>query len=345
MQATLGQIASLINGYVEGNSEKVVSGIATVEDILPHQLTFLFADKYIAMLDEKEAGGILIEAEIFEELKGRRPEFIAGKHFVVVHGARVALVKLLYSLERKDEFPLESKGSADDAVRGENVRIYPNVYIGRRVKIGSRVTLFPGVSVGDDAVIGDDSTLYPNVVLYRGTKVGNRVAIHAGAVIGADGFGYIPVDGKYLKIPQVGIVEIEDDVEIGANATIDRATVSRTLIKRGTKIDNLVHIAHNVAIGEDGIICGQAGIAGSTRIGDRVMLGGKAGIVDNRVIGNDVKISPNTGVIKNLASGQYVSGFYARPHKEYVYQQVLLTKLAGLIEDVASLKAKLNEGR
>jgi acyl-[acyl carrier protein]--UDP-N-acetylglucosamine O-acyltransferase len=195
-----------------------------------------------------------------------------------------------------------------DVVIGPEPSIWPFVTLGNRVRLGARVTLYPGVFVGDDALIGDDTVLHPNVTVRERCSIGARVIVHSGTVIGSDGFGYVQQDGRHHKVPQLGTVVIEDDVELGANVAIDRATFGRTLVRRGTKVDNLVQIAHNVEIGEHTVVAGQAGISGSTRIGSYVMVGGQAGFADHLEVGDGAMVAAQAGVFRDVPSGTLVAG-------------------------------------
>ena len=209
--------------------------------------------------------------------------------------------------------------------------------------IGARVTLYPGVFVGDDSTIGDDTLLYPNVVVREGCRIGARVIIHSGTVIGSDGFGYVQDQGRHYKIPQLGGVTIEDDVELGANVAIDRATLGQTVIKQGTKIDNLVQVAHNVTIGAHSILVAQVGVAGSTRVGHHVMIGGQAGLADHLVIGDQVMIAARAGVNRSLESNQIVSGAPVMPHEVWVKAQAVIPRLPELRQAVRSLEERVKQ--
>ena len=215
--------------------------------------------------------------------------------------------------------------------------------IGDRAKIGARVTLYPGVYLGDDTVVGDDSILYPQVTVLKGCRVGNRVILHSGTVIGSDGFGYVQHQGRHQKIPQMGVVTIEDDVELGANVTVDRATLGQTIIKRGTKVDNQVQIAHNVHVGENCILVAQVGIAGSTTIGNSVMIGGQAGLIDHLTVGDGAKIAAGSGLSHNLQPGQIVIGRPAIDHITFLKSQALVPKLPELRTQLRELQARVEE--
>jgi UDP-3-O-[3-hydroxymyristoyl] glucosamine N-acyltransferase len=245
------------------------------------------------------------------------------------------------------------RGIAQQVIRGADVEIgsevsiWPFVTLGDRVRIGARVTLYPGVFIGDDSSVGDDSILYPNVAVREGCAVGRRVIIHGGAVIGSDGFGYVEHEGRHHKIPQIGTVVIEDDVELGANVTIDRATFGQTVIKRGTKVDNLVQIAHNVTVGENNILVAQVGIAGSAKLGSHVVVGGQAGLTDHIEIGDRVIIAARSGINRSLTGDQAVSGAPAMPHEVFVKAQAVIPLLPELRRRIRDMERRLKtlEGR
>jgi UDP-3-O-[3-hydroxymyristoyl] glucosamine N-acyltransferase len=221
------------------------------------------------------------------------------------------------------------------------VSIYPFVYVGARSRIGARVVLFPGVYVGEEAVIGEESVLYPQVSVMDRCRVGKRVIIHGGTVIGSDGFGFAPDRNGYVKIPQVGIVEIEDDVEIGANCAVDRAAMGKTRIGKGVKTDNLVQIGHNVTIGENTVLVAQVGIAGSTQVGRWVAMGGQAGIVGHIKIGDQARIGAQAGVGQEVKAGETVSGSPAFPHREWLRAQVVFPKLPEMRKNLSALEKRV----
>ncbi len=239
------------------------------------------------------------------------------------------------------------RGIADPVMQGIDVRIgsdpsiWPFVTLGDRVTIGNRVTLYPGVFVGSDSTIGDDCVLHPNVVVREGCSLGARVIVHSGTVIGADGFGYVQYQGRHHKIPQLGDVIIEDDVELGANVTIDRATLGHTLVKQGTKVDNLVQIAHNVTVGEHCILVAQVGIAGSTTIGRYVMIGGQAGLADHLTIGDQVMIAAKSGVNRSIEANQIVGGIPAMPREKALRIQGGIFQLPETRETVRKLEERV----
>jgi UDP-3-O-[3-hydroxymyristoyl] glucosamine N-acyltransferase len=254
---------------------------------------------------------------------------------IKVKNPRLAMLKILKEFASVYEPP---KGIHPSVVAGKDVQIGKGVSIqafvtlGDHVSVGDNVILFPGVYIGNNCSIGEGSIIYPSVTLYPHSKVGKRVIIHSGAVIGSDGFGYVPKDEGYEKVPQIGSVVIEDDVEIGANATIDRGAIGATTVKKGTKIDNLVHIAHNCVIGEHCAIAGQAGFSGGVTLKDRVQVGGQSGFSGHITIGENSIIMGRSGVTKDIPPGSIVSGFPAQDHKKEMYLKALLRRLPELLK-------------
>ncbi|HJR75863.1 MAG TPA: UDP-3-O-(3-hydroxymyristoyl)glucosamine N-acyltransferase [Nitrospiraceae bacterium] len=331
---SLRAIQELLGAKLLGNPDTVITGLSSLEWAEAGDLTFLASPRFLKAALSSRAGA-LIAAKAVPEL--RCPQLL------VDHPA--------YAFTRvAQEFfvpPYRARGVAADLVRGEQVSIgsdasiWPRVTLGDRVSIGARVTLFPGVFVGDDSVIGDDSTLYANVVVREGCILGARVIVHSGTVIGSDGFGYVQYGGRHHKIPQLGGVVIEDDVELGANVTVDRATFGQTRIKQGTKIDNLVQVAHNVTVGEHNILVAQVGIAGSTTLGQYVMVGGQAGLADHLQIGDHVMIAAKSGVTRNLEGNQIVSGAPVMPHATFLKAQAVIPQLPELRQRVRDLEERL----
>jgi UDP-3-O-[3-hydroxymyristoyl] glucosamine N-acyltransferase len=224
---------------------------------------------------------------------------------------------------------------------GQELTIYPFVHIGDRCRIGDRVTLYPGVYIGEESSIGEESILYSNVSIYPRTAIGKRVVLHSGVVVGSDGFGYVKEGRKNVKIPQVGTVEIEDDVEIGANTTIDRGALGKTIIRRGVKIDNLVQVAHSVVIGEDSILCAQVGISGSTKIGSNVTLAGQVGVVDHIEIGDNVTVVAQSGVMNDLPANQAYTGTPSMPHRDFLRMAAVLPKLPEMRKTLLQIETRL----
>lgn len=332
----LHEIARFVDGRIHGARETIVTGVSSVTEAAPGDLAFIAGERFAAAARSSRAAAFLVTRPI-EDLRAAQ---------LVVGNPGYAFARVL---ERFFLAPAARRGIAEDVVRGSDTSIgpeasiWPHVTLGDRVSLGARVTLYPGVFIGDDCVLGDDTLLYPNVTVREGSVLGSRVIVHSGTVIGSDGFGYVQHQGRHQKIPQIGGVVIEDDVELGANVTVDRATFGQTVIKRGTKIDNLVQVAHNVCIGEDTIVVAQVGIAGSTTLGRHVMVGGQAGIADHVQIGDRVMIAARSGVTRSLEGDQVVSGAPAMPHEQFIKAQTLLPRLPELRQQVRALEHRVAE--
>ncbi len=331
---TLSTIHHFVGGELIGPPDAVITGLSGLENAGAGDLAYLASDRFLTAAGRSRAEA-LITSRHLQELA--TPQLIVDNPAYAF--ARVAQQFFVP--------PYQSRGIATDLARGEHVSIgqdvsiWPRVALGDRAVIGARVTLFPGVFIGDDSVVGDDSILHPNVVVREGCSIGARVIIHSGTVIGSDGFGYVQHDGRHHKIPQLGGVTIEDDVELGANVTIDRATLGQTVVKRGTKIDNLVQIAHNVTVGEHNIIVAQVGIAGSTTLGTYVMVGGQAGLADHLKIGDHVMIAAKSGVTRSLEANQIVSGAPVMPHATFLKAQAVIPQLPELRQRLRELDERM----
>ncbi|MDE3120006.1 MAG: UDP-3-O-(3-hydroxymyristoyl)glucosamine N-acyltransferase [Nitrospirota bacterium] len=327
-------ICEAVGGHLSGPPDQLVTGASSLEYAGPGEISYVESEKHLKAAAASKAA-VLVVARLFPELA--RPQ-------VVVPHPKYAFARIL---QQFFVAPYQSRGVAEQICRGQDVRIgpdasiWPLVTLGQRAQIGARVTLYPGVFVGDDSVVGDDSILYPNVTVREGCTIGKRVVIHSGTVIGSDGFGYVLHEGRHRKIPQLGGVTIEDDVELGANVTIDRATFGQTLVKRGVKMDNLVQIAHNVTIGEDTILVAQVGIAGSTTLGHHVIVGGQAGLADHIEIGDQVLIAARSGVNRSLTSNQIVSGAPVMPHETAIKAQAVIPRLPELRQQIRDLEQRV----
>lgn len=327
---TLSVLARAIGGQVNGAADTVISGVSSLEQAQPGDLTYVEGDRFMKAALDSKAAAFVVE----KPLSGMsRPQ-------LVVANPKYAFARLVQQFFTA---PYKARGIAPQVVQGTgtqigpDVSIWPFVTLGDRVRIGARVTLYPGVFIGDDSVVEDDSLLYPNVTVRERCTIGKHVIIHSGTVIGSDGFGYVQQEGRHHKIPQIGTVVIEDDVELGANVTIDRATFGRTVIKRGAKVDNLVQIAHNVTVGEHNILVAQVGIAGSTTLGSHVVVGGQAGLSDHIQIGDRVMIAARSGVNRSLTGNQIVSGAPAMPHEVSIKAQAVIPRLPELRQQVREL--------
>lgn len=330
----LKEIAESVGGTVIGDETAMIYNVSGIDEAEKGDLTFIANPKYKKRIETTKASAILVSPDIETSVT----------NLLVVKDPYSALGKVLTLFYPEEQVPATVHHEAhieEDAVVAEGVTVYPGVYVGHRARIESGVTLYPGVFVGNDAVIGEDSVLYPNVAIYRRCRVGNRVILHAGVVIGSEGFGFANPGVDNLKIPQVGIVQIDDDVEIGANTTIDRGTLGKTWIQRGTKIDNLVQIAHNVVIGENSIVVAQVGISGSSKLGKSVIVGGQAGFVGHIEIGNNVMIAARSGVHEDVPSGQIVSGAPHMPHNKWLRTQACISQLPDMRKTVKKLSEQV----
>ena len=333
---TITELAAKLDAELIGPGNIEIRGVAGLREAREGDITYLSGQKYRNDLAACRASAVIISKDVKD----------VSMPALVVKNPRYAFALALGVFFGK---PYRPGGVSDRAVIGNDVAlgndptIHSNAVVADGAKIGSRVTLYPGVYVGGGSIIGDDAVLYPNVSIREGVTLGCRVIIHSGTVIGSDGFGFVPDGGRHHKIPQVGGVIIEDDVEIGANCTIDRATLGNTIIKKGTKLDNMVHIAHNVTIGEHCLLAGQSGVAGSSSLGNYVVVGGKVAISDHLTIGDRVMIAGGSGVAHDIPSGQVVAGYPAIPIREWLKAQAVLPKLPELKKIVSQLENRINE--
>lgn len=336
MGKTLKELAAYLGGRVIGDENAVIAGIAGLDDAKEGDLTFLANPKYASKVATTGATAVILPP-------GAEAH---GKNVIEVESPYLAFAKLLTLFHVKAREP---QGVMDGAFVGKNVTmgrdvtVYPGAYVGDGVKLGERVTLFPGVVLYEGVVVGDDVTLHAHVSVRERCRIGNRVTIHNGTVIGSDGFGYAPDGRGYYKIPQIGIVVIEDDVEIGANAAIDRAALDVTLIRRGTRIDNLVQIAHNCVIGENCMIMSQVGISGSTKVGEHVTLTGQVGVAGHLTIGDNVMVGAKSGVPGNIPAGSLVSGIPAFDHREWRKASAVFPRLPELRKTIGTLEKRVAE--
>ncbi|KAF0181812.1 MAG: UDP-3-O-3-hydroxymyristoyl glucosamine N-acyltransferase [Nitrospirae bacterium] len=330
------EIAEAVQGEVVGEGDVYISGVAGLSDAAPGDITFLAAAKHAKALLSTPAAAVLVGS----------PLAVCAIPQIVVKNPQYAFALLLerFYPQGKPRAGVSVQASVDETAEiGAETAIAPFVCIEAGVRIGSRCILYPGVYIGTDTVIGDDCILYPNVTVRERLVIGSRVIIHAGAVIGADGFGYVYADGQHRKIPQVGTVVIEDDVEIGANTAIDRATTGKTVVGAGTKIDNLVQIGHNCSIGRQVILVSQVGIAGSSNIGDGAMLGGQAGVADHATIAPGTMIGAQAGIMPGfMEKGVYI-GSPAMPHRDWLRSSALFAQLPELKKRIQELESRLAE--
>jgi UDP-3-O-[3-hydroxymyristoyl] glucosamine N-acyltransferase len=331
---TVGQVASFAKGTLIGPPDLAISGVAGIAEAGPGDLSF-FADAAAA----KDA----LSTRAAALLVPRQIEQLTCAQIVVPHPAlaMAQIVEEFFVPKRQALGLLQPIHRGKDVTIGNGVSVWPFVTLCDRVSIGHHTTLYPGVFVGEGSVIGEDCMLHPNVTIREGVTIGNRVIIHAGTVVGSDGFGYIQEGGRHRKIPQVGTVVIEDDVELGANVTVDRATLGKTIIRRGTKVDNLVQIAHNVEVGEHNIFVSQVGIAGSSKTGHHVIVGGQAGISDHVTIGDLTMIAARSGVNRDVPPKEVVAGFPAQPRLEWLKSMTIVAKLPEFRQQIKSLEDRL----
>ncbi len=331
----LKEIASLVQGELVGDGDVEISGAAGLEEAEEGEIAFLLSTKHIKSLDISKATCVIIP-------RGVRRSGGMSLSVEDPHAALVKLASVLCPKKRPCPEGIDPRSVVEEGASvGEGGAIGPLCYIGERAEIGARTVIHRQVYVGEGVRIGQDCEIYPQVAIREKVEIGSRVIIHPGAVIGSDGFGFVTKKGMHHKIPSLGKVIVEDDVEIGANVTIDRATFGATKIGRGTKIDNLVHIGHNVTIGENCLLVAQVGIGGSTKIGRNVTLAGQAGLVDHLDIGDNVKIGAQAGVIKSIPPNTVVSGYPARPHKDAMKVYAATQKLPELMKRLKELEEKL----
>jgi UDP-3-O-[3-hydroxymyristoyl] glucosamine N-acyltransferase len=341
MQFSASQIALLINGKIEGDANASVNSFGKIEEAKQGQLAFLANPKYEDHLYSTRASVIIINEslQLKQDIKAT---------LIRVPDAYTAFAALLSKYQEMVTQQMngiqQPSYVAKTASWGENVFIGAFAYLSENVTIGNNTKIFPGVFVGDNVKIGNSTIIHPGVKIYKDCLLGDRVTIHAGTVIGSDGFGFAPqADGSFKKVPQIGNVVIENDVEIGANTTIDRATIGSTIIKAGAKLDNLIQIAHNVEIGNSTVIAAQAGISGSTKIGNGAMIGGQAGIVGHLQIGDGAKINAQSGVTKSIEASKAVTGSPAYDYTAALRSQAISRRLPELEKRLKELEALVKE--
>ncbi len=331
---TLSEIAEIVGGTVHGDPGREIFGVAPFDHAGETDITLAAGGDYLKRLDATRAGAVIVPKGVN---KGR-PDLVEVDN----PQAAFARVMQIFIPGKKPQEGIHRTASVGEHFScGRNVSIGPCTVIGDDVTMGDNVSVMGGAFVGDHVVIGDDVMIHPNVSILHGCAIGSRVTIHAGTVIGSDGFGFAPEGEVYVKIPHSGTVQIDDDVEIGAVNTIDRGTFGKTWIKRGVKTDNLVHIAHNVVVGENTIIVAQVGVAGSTTIGRHVILAGQAGISGHIEIGDNAIIGPQAGIVKTVGPGEVVSGTPGIPHKLWLRAQSIVARLPSLKKRISEIEKRL----
>ena len=336
MKFTAAQIAGILEGEVIGNPDAVVFKLAKIEEGTEGSLTFLANPKYVNFIYTTQATITIVNNDFV-------PENELATTLIKVDDAYQSFSKLL---EYYNQVKLMKSGIEQPSVISENVTYGEQLYlgsfsyVGKNVTIGNNVKIYPNCFIGDNVSIGDNCIFFAGVKIYSETEIGNNCNFHSGCVVGSDGFGFAPTEeGTYNKIPQIGNVIIEDDVEIGANTTIDRATLGITLIRKGVKLDNHIQIAHNVEIGENTVIAAQTGIAGSTKIGSNCLIGGQVGIAGHLTIGNNVRVQAQSGIGKNIPDGEIIQGSPAFNYSDFSKSYVHFRNLPKIVSDLEELKS------
>lgn len=334
--ATLRELAELVGGTVVGDGAATIERIASIDSAGEGEITFVAHPKYLPRLQQSRATAVIVTPGVD----------LPGRNLLVCRNPYLAFAKILTLLQGGRPQPLGVLPGAivhPGAVLGEGVTVHPGCIVGDQVRIGRGTILYPGVILYEEVVVGEECTLHAGVVVRERCRLGDRVVVQPSAVIGSDGFGYAPDGERYVKIPQVGIVLLEDDVEIGAATCIDRAALGVTRIGRGTKIDNLVQVGHNVEIGEDTIIVSQVGIAGSSRIGRHCTFGGQSAVAGHVTVGDHVTIGGRGGVTNNVEGNQILSGLPVMPHREWLKASMTFAKLPEMRKEIQRLRKQLDE--
>ncbi len=331
----LREFSEIIRGTIIGDPEIEITGVSGIRDAKEGDISFISSPKYLRYLHESKASCMIVKDAV---------EGVTVTQLIVPnpHYAFAKALELFYPGPVFEPRISDRSMVSDKAVVGKGVSIFPFSYISDGVSIGDETVILPGVFIGEKTRVGSRCMIYPNVTIRENVRIGDRVVIHAGTVIGSDGFGYVFEKGMHYKIPQVGGVVIEDDVEIGSNVSIDRATTGNTVIGSGTKIDNLVQIAHNVKIGEKSLIIAQVGISGSSEIGSHVILAGQVGVADHSTIDSGTMIGAQSGLSGHIPQGVY-SGSPAIPHRNWLRAQSLFAKLPEMHKKMKELEERLNK--
>jgi UDP-3-O-[3-hydroxymyristoyl] glucosamine N-acyltransferase len=340
MKFTARQIAGILEGEIEGNPDVEVSKLAKIEEGSMGSLTFLSNPKYTSYIYDTQASVTIVNKD-----------FVAESHLsttlIRVEDAYKAFSKLLeyYNQVKNNKTGIESPNFiADSAKYGENIYLGAFSYLGENVQVGDNVKIYPNVYVGDNVTIGNNVVVFAGAKIYSETVIGDNCVIHSGAIVGADGFGFTPNEkGEFTKVPQTGNVIIEDNVDVGAGTTIDRATLGSTIIRRGVKLDNQIQIAHNVEIGQNTAIAAQSGIAGSTKIGKNCLIGGQVGIVGHITIGDNVRIQAQSGIGRNVKDNEVLQGSPALNYGDYNKSYVHFKNLPKITDQLNAIQKKIND--
>ncbi|MGN0206012.1 MAG: UDP-3-O-(3-hydroxymyristoyl)glucosamine N-acyltransferase [Muribaculaceae bacterium] len=341
MEITAAQLAAMVQGEVVGNPEAKINNFAKIEEGREGCLSFLANQKYTHYIYSTQSSVVLVRKDFV-------PEEAVSATLVKVDDPYATIATLLNFVNA--QIPAK-QGRENPCYITEGASVPDScyvgafAYVGANARVGEHTQIYPQAYIGDDVVIGDNVIIYSGVKIYRGCRIGNNCIIHSGAVIGADGFGFAPVNGEYEKIAQIGNVVLEDNVEVGANTTIDRATMGSTIIRRGVKLDNLIQVAHNVEIGENTVMAAQVGVAGSTKIGKHNMVGGQVGFAGHIHIGDNCNFGAQSGVPNSVGDGKTLLGTPAIDYREFAKMFVYSKNLAALNKQVAELKKKLEENK
>ena len=338
MKFTAAQIAGILEGEVEGNPEVEVSKLSKIEEGIPESLSFLSNPKYTQYIYTTKASAVIVD-------KNFKAENRINTTLIRVDDAYKSFSKLLeyYNQVKMNKTGIEQPVFISESANyGKNIYIGAFAYISDNVKIGDNVKIYPNVYIGDNVIIANNVTLFSGAKIYSDTQIGNNCVIHSSAILGADGFGFSPNEkGEFIKVPQTGNVIIEDNVDIGAATSIDRATLGSTIIRKGVKLDNQIQIAHNVEIGENTVIAAQTGIAGSTKIGENCMVGGQVGIAGHLSIGNNVRIQAQSGIGRNVKDNETLQGSPALTYNDYNKSYVHFKNLPKIINRLTTIEKNI----
>ena len=333
----LAEIAARIEGKLSGNGETEIRGIAALGEAQEGDITFLLSRSFERLIPDCRASAYIVGEDADQAL-------LAGRSVIAVANPDLAqaLTAELFDIPRTFEKGVSPSAYVSPGAHvSDKASILPYVYVDEGAVVEANVLIYPFCFVGRDAIVGEDTVIYPNVSIYAGTVIGRRVIVHAGAVLGSDGFGYVWDGRRHKKKPQIGMLEIEDDVEIGANTCIDRATLHKTVVAKGTKIDNLVQISHNVSVGNNSVMAAQVGIAGSSSLGKNVVFGGKVGVADHVAVGDNVMAAGGTGITKSVKANSIVAGNPHMAHRDWLKMQGYLRRLPDLFERVRKMESRL----
>jgi UDP-3-O-[3-hydroxymyristoyl] glucosamine N-acyltransferase len=336
MTRTLGELAVFLEGDLQGPADLAIEGIAPIDQATDREITFITQKRFARLVDQSKAAAFIVSRE-YAGLP--RPLIIVPHPYLAYARVAALFAPPLQRWPGVSDLSYLGQGVA----LGLQVSIAPLAFIGDGTELGDRVTIMSGCVIGEEVRIGADTLIYPNVTIRERCTVGARCIIHSGAVIGSDGFGFVPGETGHVKIPQIGTVIIEDDVEIGANCTVDRGALGATRVGRGVKIDNLVQLAHNVQVGENSLLVAQVGISGSTKLGKGVVLAGQVGVAGHLEVGDGVKVGAQSGVHHSIPAGQIVSGSPTRPQREWLQQVSHIPKLPDIYRRLKQLEQRVQE--